>query len=513
MFTITEKCSSVWIEPYVLHTASNIEKALSVYDFPTHKYTQFLYEFEPYENSISTGVLKIPRGIGMDFIKECFDNSNLRNYKVVDNKNCYPEPRPVEIKLRKEYSIPRDEYQINAIKFQNVETDPQKIVTLDTGFGKTYCAIYHIVHSKVPALLISKNLSEQWLGFVTQYTESNNDREVIMLYGSKVLEDIVKTKGFKKKHRAAFYITTIDTLHSFAIRYGTASLQALADELGIGIKIFDEAHSNFCLENLIDMNMQVKETIYLSATFSRSNSNEDRIFKKAFSHVPIHGTYTHFIKQYYFINCINYNSTPSDKVIGRCCTSRGFNSKFYSEYMFSNNINKAFVYGIIRKTLLSAFKADRSCKALVLLDWLKDIQFVHDALENDKEFKEMNISVGKYCSLVTNRDDREKEKECDVVIGTLGSVSAGKDIPGLRVIIPFTFYSSEVITRQLLGRLRYIEGKAVYQFDFCDEGFQPMLDQRRRRMAIYKPRAKDIKNVYYTFDEVISTLHVKNEIE
>jgi superfamily II DNA or RNA helicase len=509
MIEIRERRSSIWITPYTRYSISTIEKTLSVYDFQTRKYTQFLYEFDPLEEDRpSVGVLKLPRGIGVDFVNRCFEDAGTLNYKIVDQQSIYPDPRKVEIEMRSAFVNPRDEFQEKAISFLMNEKDPQKFLSLDTGFGKTFCTINYLSKVGLPTLIISKNLSEQWLEFVTDYTKCQNERDVEILQGSKILEDYSKPHGFKKKHKASFYITTIDTLRSFASRAGPLALQNLADELEIGIKVFDEAHSNYILNNKIDLNMQVKETIYLTATPARSNQNEDRVFKKIFALVPTHGVYTHLVKQYYYINKITFNSNPTERDINRCSTSRGFNSKNYSEYMFSSNIKKYFVYGLIRGLLIKLFKNDPDSKCLVLLDLLKDIQWFHDMIEQDPAIIALNKTCGMYCTIIKDKEAKEKELDNPIILGTLGSLSAGHDIPGLRVIIPFTSFSSGVIARQLLGRLRYIEGKAVYYFDIIDEGFPSMIHQRKERMKIFEPRAKEITNKFISVDEVLDSLEI-----
>ena len=506
MITITVKASSIWIEPYRRYSVSSLEKSLSVYDVPTRRYSQFLYEFDNVDDN-NRGTLKIPKGYGLSTIEKHFKEANIQNYIVKHEEDNVSKPRNVTIKMRDNFSKPRDEYQEDAIEFLIKNKATQKFLSLSTGFGKTFCSIYYMSKINIPSLIISKNLSDQWLEFITDYTKSQNAIDIEVLQGSEILHEYSLAKGAKnKKHKASFYITTIDTLRSFATRFGSDALQVLSDNLGIGVKIFDEAHTNYIMLNKIDQNMQVKETLYLSATPGRSNQAEDRIFKKITIHIPMHGVYTHSIDKYYYINKITFDSSPPLHVVDECSTKRGFNSKRFSEYMFSTGRGKAFVYALILDILLKIFKSDREAKVLILLDWLRDIQWLHDILEKNKILRSYGIEAGMYCSIITNKELREKELENNIIIGTLGSLSAGHDIPNLRVVIPFTTYSSSIIARQLLGRLRYIKGKALYYFDIADEGFPAMIRQRNERMKIFTPRAKKIIDKYVTFDEVLATV-------
>lgn len=490
--------SAIWVKPYYLHHGP-LERALKVFDPITKQYIQTLFDYDEAERT-----LKIPKGVGLDFVKTKLEEEHelgRANYEIVydDHSSEYPASRTIDmLKIRDEFPI-RDEFQQDAIKFllNELENGEQRVLSLDTGFGKTYCAIYSIIELHCPALIITRNLSDQWIKHIHKYTDAVGD-DITEIVGSKHLEDIVTKRGFKRKYREAFYVVTIDTLRSFFEKGG--SLQDVVNVLGIGVKIFDESHLNYVASTTIDVNMQTKFTWYLTATPGRSDQSQDRVFKRLIRSIPIHGVHTHRIKTYYNIKYITYNTFPSANERIRCETRRGFNSNSYAEYLFENKNRKYFAYGVLRKYVYELLSEDPDAICIVVLDRLKDIDFMRTAFEND-----LMISVGRYCTLVP-KNVREKELNNSIILATIGSIGAGHDIKNLRAIHAFTAFSSSIITRQLLGRLREIPGKSVTYYDYVDEGFSGMVSQRKKRALELEPRAATSETIYLNVDDVLEEL-------
>jgi hypothetical protein len=489
ILTINEYPSAFVITPYTHLSIPYLQRGLTVYDLALRKYTDELWSFIPFnESSPATGTLKIPRGVGKKYIETCIQGMGV-SYEYYDCLDSYPEPRNVKINLRPGWVL-RDEHQEATMDFLTGTISPQKFIELATGTGKTFLAIYYLSKLNKPAIIISRNLSDQWLEQISKYTYCKNNIDIEVLQGSATLERYTLGQGARlRRHKASVYITSIDTLRSFASRNGWDKLQLICDKLGIGVKLFDEAHMLFSANAKLDVNMQVSETIYLTATPGRSSSSEDKIFQRIFHEVPSFGGYTKELKNYYFLIKLSFNSNPPQKIVNRCSTIRGFNSKLWSDYIFQ--CHGGFVKALIKRLLLSTFRSDRQSRVLILLDYLKDIETVSQWIEKDPDLRRLGITVGKYCTIV-GKKMRESELDNPVIIGTIGSMSAGHDIPSLRVIIPFTTYSSQIVAQQLLGRLRYLPGRATYYIDIVDKGFTAMLEQRRKRMRIIEPRSQKV---------------------
>lgn len=483
MIKVLVRPSVIILTPYRLHQVYALEKMLAVWDMQTSRYTSFLYEFEAEDEKKDSklGLLKIPRGLGLDTVKSALDvvgeeytvidqTGQYKNYSKISNMEmCFP---------------PKNEIQENSGQFLNntLYYNNQAFLALDVGMGKTYCSTKHVCDVKKTTMVISFNLANQWSNKITEYTnlETGENGGVVNIVGVQYFEDCVSGKI---KPKASIYLTTINTLHLYQKIHGKMSLQNIVDKLGIGIKIFDEAHNRYLLFNSIDLNMQTDETIYLSATPGRSAKVEDKMFAKIYKNVQSYGSYTAQMNDYYVIRYVTYDSksTAEDRIGFK--TPRGLSSLKYTRYLFDK-------YGgnLMRVVMYYAepiFKENPNSKMLIVTDWIQDIEFIKKWLNK----KYPSFSVGTYCGLIKDKEEKENELTKQIIIGTIGSMQNGKDIEGLQMLFPLTTFSSSIVTRQLLGRLRPLKDKDVYYFDFADISVPSIMDQRRDRDKVFKLRA------------------------
>jgi superfamily II DNA or RNA helicase len=490
MVKVYIKPSSIWIYPYKLHQCYKLEKTLAIYDIYKKHYTAFLYEFDKEDDTY--GILKVPRGIGIDMVKQCLNSQDLSEgnssyfhdpleYEIIDDTMVYAFPRKIHFEMR---VPPKNEEQIRSIEFLNTTCDRQKMLCLDVGRGKTYCATHFIRDTGVAAMILSYNLSEQWLTKISEYTDCVNGKDIILIVGSSFLEECIKNP---KKYNAKIYICSLTTLFSFAQMHGKAALQKIVDSLGIGIKIFDEAHMRYLQFNMVDLNMQVAQTIYLTATPGRSNAQEKRMFSKIYSQVKTHGNTIEGYNNHYTIRFINYDSKTPYNLRQHFKNVRGLKSTSYSRYLFDTH--PTFVHDLVKSFMKEIFEDDKNAKILLLIDWLQDMFTVRDQFRKDEYVKKEGLTVGTYCQLVKNPKEKENQLQCNIIIGSIGSMQNGKDINNLRAIFPFTQFSSEIVTHQLLGRLRPIKGKEVIYYDIADYSVPDILKQRMFRKKVFQTRS------------------------
>ena len=326
------KRASVWISPYHLRDSKGLESSLSIWDVHEKRYSQKLYDYDPQRL-----ILKVPRGVGQEHIRTKLDADGITIDEVIDEYGRFSAPRSISFNIHSNYRIKgqeeethsiRDEFQEKSVDFLVYEKDAQKMLSLDVGFGKTFCAIMAVNKLKMPAMIICRTLGKQWIEFMIGshkgYTDIHPD-DVVEISGTP---SILKLLQQKRKPDGIFYVASTDTLRSYMAQGG--NLQELMEYLGIGIKIFDEAHLNYVANTIIDCNTNVQHTFYLTATPGRSDSQQNFLFKRIYRFVPIYGTETHTLKQYYNIRLVNYNTYPTADQVGSCSTRHGFNSKSYA---------------------------------------------------------------------------------------------------------------------------------------------------------------------------------------
>lgn len=454
MKTITLYPSHIEITPYDEGQATSLLKMLSVWDKNYFRYRMPAY-------SIYDDTLRIPAGYDIEKVKGYFSN-----YNIVDKRREFFYPKVENTNLKLNYE-PRDDLQLKAtnhLKDSIYSFNPyQKYIGIKTGTGKSYVAINYIINSKrIPLIFINKNnLAEQWINYIKEYTNITEE-EIYYIKGKDKLKKLLSKS--KKDRPYKIYIASYRTIFNF-VKDNPMELDNIIQDLGISVKIFDEAHLEF--ESLIFMDLYINtNSIYLSATPSRSNYLEDRLYHDVFYNVPIFNEKNKTVKEvkkpYHRIIAVNYKSEPSNMFkidFQEASKSRGFNIALYSEYL----VNERFetFSNIIKKLIRSlVMNPDGTAKKTVIL--MKSIELV-DSLRS--EFTETDkIKLGTYHSKVS-KEDREYAMDSDIIFTTDKSMGTGNDISGLRCIISTIPTSSVTLTEQMLGRLRDIPGKEVVYID------------------------------------------------
>ena len=489
---IIERRTYFSISDYNLRDSSSLESPLLIWEmgvkYPIDKV--FLHNEK-------TSILTIPRGVGRDYVISRLkaDAKYISDEDIIDEKDKYVEPRTTTFHLKKDIYT-KDEIQENAITFLTNESAYQLMLALDVGFGKTFCSIISAYKlGLVPLVILRSNWMDQWVKEFKKYTDLD-DEDFLSIVGSDMIE-----RTMKKPAKHQVYIISIDTLVSY-LEAGN-SLDDFMTHIGVGIKIYDEAHKNFISIMKIDQNTNVKHTWYLTATPGRSSYSENKTYKIVFFDVERFGEHTSRLKQYYNIRELMYNTEPPYEEIQICSTPRGFSSIQYASYIFSNKKLVIFYLSLIISYTTKLIEADPDARALVLLDRLDDIAKMKRYLS-----ARVNYSIGTYCGLIKNYDLREEELTKQIVLSTLGSVGVAKNIADLRLILPFANFSSPIIVRQLMGRLRYLEGKMVYYFNPVDTGFPAIIGQSKMRSRELRVRAHTYEEINISVDD-----EVKNFIE
>lgn len=505
--TVEIKRGSIWIYPYkvsyynkkantVVGTCPELDRYISIYNFKIRRYVIPIKVYDSKHH-----ILKLPKGIGLEHI-ESFLSSKYIQYEIVDNSNIYIKPRKGGISVPLNDSAkPNNKWQEKAIAFlttKNAHTDiSQKLLTLDTGFGKTFCAIYSICKLDTPTIIISPNLSQQWEREIKTHSKAF-PYEIYHIKGSNSIKKLYK----KKVHRESFYLASTQTLISLMESHGAEKLNELYNLLGIGNVIIDEVHIQLSANMYIITNSDVENMFYLTATPGRSKFNEDLLFRRLFLNVPAFGYETHFIKTHYNIRLIDYDTRASEYDERKCLTSEGFNAIKYFDYIIGDIKKRLYIFGIIMLLSEKILEADADAKILVFLPGLEHIELFRKLFVTSR-----GTGTGNYTSAIKSKEDKIAQLSNNIIFTTLVSGSTGLDLKNLRALFVLTPFSSKILARQVLGRLRFIEGKEVYLYDFLDRSFSHMNLQREKRMFIYGPRSKKIQKMFCSYETI------KNEVK
>ena len=446
-----------------------VNYAYSLYDKVKHKYVFSVF-------TVIDSDLYFPASIGVDNIEKYFPDK-----KVVYNYMTTAKAASMSYNMR---HAPKNELQQKAIRFMMTMRKDNKVrsrfLSLATGSGKTYVSINVISQLKKKAMIIvdSISLAEQWRGEFLKHTDLK-ESHIVILSG----QDIVNAES--KKPTAKIYIAIHRTLGNM-LATDTNSVNLLMNKLHIGIRVFDESHvefGNICKLNSLS---NVEYTIYLTATPSRSNFIDNSLYAKVFGKIPYFNGKDLSGEKYHTVIFYPMNSSPSITQKTSCRTKYGFSIQKWAGYISSDEAYPLLLEAI--SGIFSKFKlTERKMKTAIVLPTIKLIKKVSE----DLKLLYPGIDIGLFIGELKPKE-REEAKEKMFMITDDKMFDKAIDIPDLEILINVVDFGSLVKTEQMIGRLRYHEGKQSIYIDVVDNGFDECIAHSKIRKRFFKKHAKQI---------------------
>ena len=484
MNKITVTNTAIIVNNYEVGDCPNLERNFLIYDPICHKTTPLGMYYDE-ENKR----LYLPRGIDLYYVERIVKESSM-DYDVDIGREYPNKYHHIKNKIMMKYA-PKDERQVETLKFalcleqysQNANR-AQFAINLNTGAGKTYCALATIAYLGIRSIIITsqKGILDQWGDRISEYCDIDKS-ELVMLKGSDMLNRIYHGKsGLIGK---SIYFITHSTIQSYASRYGWEAVGVIFEKLGIGVKIYDESHLDFINVSMIDFFTNVWRTYYLTATPSRSDKDENRIYKLYIKNVPSIELFdkendprTNYIS-------IKFNSNPSPKDIIMCKHPiYRLNRIKYIDYLMNNDrfwIMFDYIFNLIYTN---------GGKALFYIGTNEGIQKAYDRIL--RCYPELVDDVGIYTSIVDS-DTKQLEKQKKYILSTTKSAGAGEDIKDLQYSVVLAEpFKSEVLTRQTLGRTR---NRNTTYIELVDVAFSMLVSYYNAKKPIFNKYALSTKNI------------------
>lgn len=361
-------------------------------------------------------------------------------------------------------------YQCRCIQVDN----PDKLYLTDDYVvtHNTYCTGYGIGLYKKKALIIMHrdSLRTQWNESLYMMNGFEH-RFVHEIADTKELYDIACGNWDKDYD---IYLITHATFRAGLKRIGDLKLaQNIVKNLGIGVKIIDEAHLEFKDILLLDIVCNVKRNIYLTATPGRSQREENKIywyvFKGANFYAPSTELNNNMPKKWMNYVTVRLSSECNPNIYRwRVNGGKGMNAISYGKWVIEYDKKKRH-FKCCKELVMQCFDRDQNAKVLILIPLIslcdKLMDFLIDELDKENQFK-YALTI-RTINSTNSKSDNEYNKKADVIISTLGSMGVGTDVKGLTDIINMTPYCSKLTAEQSLGRVRY-SGKIGHYYDIID---------------------------------------------
>ena len=363
----------------------------------------------------------------------------------------------------------------------------------------TYCAgTAACIHGVKTLIIVHRdNLRSQWLkslynmnGLTADYTYeiTSSDELYDIAYGNIELDYDV-------------YLMTHATFRAGVRRI--KSLEKIGDitkNLGIGLKIIDEAHLEFRDTLLMDFCFNVKRNLYLTATDARSAKDENTIFRHVFSHATFYKPSAllsdSLPKKWVEYISVSVNTHVKKAVYQyRIIGGRGMNTAVYGKWVIKQDKTKQH-FKCCRDILKLVYVNDPHAKVLIFMPLIELCEeaayFFRKELNYDESFDyDLNI---KTINSSNSKRENEDNKRADVIVTTIGSCGTGTDIPGITTIISCSPFSSKVTCKQCFGRIRYC-GKVCQYYDIFDQSVPMDFFWLRSRRKTLKTLALNVKHL------------------
>lgn len=414
------------------------------------------------------------------------------NPTYTENKSHY-SVETVEMSVKKEWQ-PRD-YQKPVVDFLLEDPKGSKLVSLKTGQGKTFIALYSIAKlmSRL-AIVILPIYIDKWVKDILTIHNAKAE-DILVIQGSKNLKlliELAKNNELDNK----YIIFSSRTLQEFISRY-EENPYLIEEEYGIspidlfpllkvGVLLIDETHQHFHAIYKILLHTNVHYHIGLSATLISDNYTVSRIQKLVYPEKNIYGEKIN--DRYIDVYPIAYDI---DSKFLKMIKTTFYGSNKYSHVAFEKSILKRdFLlqkyFNLIKKTIEDYFinEYTRGDKLLIFISTVELGTQLSQYLQNCYP----KFIVKRYCE-----DDPYEHLECaDIIVSTIISAGTAVDIKNLRVVIQTVSISSSVANIQSLGRLRKLEDRDVKFCYLYSNQINKQLEYHKKRVELFTPRVAHI---------------------
>lgn len=465
------------VYPYSKGDKPRLEKYLSKYDRVTHSFIPMCYY-------ILNDVLYMPRGVQIGLLVKEFNTTPV----VVRNYDKFELIEHGESTLK-----PKSNIQAQGMDFLTCDNEFKKnhlysqfSLNLDTGDGKTYAAVTAILKLKIKAIIIThqEKLKNQWIQTLLTKT-TLPPQKILDIEGSNIIESILN--GTLDPSNYDIFCINHQSISTFARENSWLKIRDFFKAIKVGIKVVDECHLFFENSIMIDYFSNVYKSFYLTATFTRSDEKEIRLFNMAYSSAIRFGeeTFNYEEKRKHIVFVVVYfKSEPMYGSIPKIETKYGFSSYKYIDYELegtSNNAIMRVLYKIIDQT------KNLDGKFLIITPKTETTEYVASKLSD---------RLDQYVGTVHSKNPPElnySNLEKKYISSTVKSTGTGVDIKDLRVIINLEPIGSNGLADQVRGRLReYSPDKNTYFFYPVDTSIPKSIDMLNRITPTIKKKVKEM---------------------
>lgn len=400
------------------------------------------------------------------------------------------EPYRCTIKLKKthkpyEEQIPHIDY----IASPQMST----LTTLQTGKGKTSCAIVAMTKLGVRTLIVLKPMYlDRWLKDLSSkksIIETKKD-DLMLVRSFKDLADIIELSLMgaltakiivMSNTIMRMYFDNYELLNRNTELFHGVAPHQFYEALKIGFRIVDEVHQDFFLNFRMDLYTHGCKTCGLSATFDADKAFLNQMYELMYppSTRLNAGVYHKYIGCTALFYNLNDRFSIRYKQRGRQSYSHvAFEASILKRASLTRNYLRMIDSVVSEKFLRVAVPGQR------MIIFAASVEMCN-TIVNDLRQRYSSKVISKY----TEEDQSDVLEKSDIIVSTLLSAGTAVDISGLRVVLVTTAIGSRQANLQALGRLRelkqYKDVTPEFLYFVCTD-IRSHLDYHERKLESFR---------------------------
>lgn len=335
------------------------------------------------------------------------------------------------------------------------------------------------------ALIKTPILVNQWIGAIKKFTKLTDD-DIYVISGSASLARLISE--IDKTLFPKIILASVQTIRSYAQREAPyhifPRIEDFCNLCDIGIVVSDEVHLFFHTGLMLDMMLNPRVMIPMSATYEVTDRQIEPIFN---GHFPKN---LRFGEDRYerYVTVTSYTfDIPSDKLAkSQYRTFAGYNHTLYEKDLLKkkpviDRIIRDVYYPILEMEYFSY--AQPGERLLIICARTEMCAYMVKILKRDYPDKKVALFIAGTPESV--------KSENDIIVSTVKSAGVGFDVPNLITTFVTVAADSPPLNKQLLGRLRKVEGRDPRLAYVACRQLESHRKYTQTRRMVFPPLAKE----------------------
>lgn len=426
---------------------------------------------------------------GMTFIPR-YDLPRFVN--MVESRGGRVKTREVPLEWGKKIDIPladwykpRDQTQVDALDYAVHNDNPMRCLALQPGCGKTSIGIVSSSRIGRRVLIKTPILVNQWIGAIKKFTKLEDD-DIYVISGSASLARLISE--IDKTIFPKIILAAVQTMRAYAQRDAPyhifPRIEDFCNLCDIGIVVSDEVHLFFHTGLMLDMMLNPRVMIPMSATYEVTDRQIEPIFN---GHFPPNLRFGEDRYERYVIVTSYTFDIPSNKIAkSQYRTFSGYNHTLYEKDLLKkkpviDRIIRDVYYPILEMEYFSY--AQPGERLLIICARTEMCAYMVKILKRDYPDKKVALFIAGTPESV--------KSENDIIVSTVKSAGVGFDVPNLITTFVTVAADSPPLNKQLLGRLRKVEGRDPRLAYVTCRQLESHRKYTQTRRMVFPPLAKE----------------------